>query len=94
MTAGATRSLNAQNRPSDVTSTNGGTSMACVLEHLAQTRPAKAIVITDGYIERLCPSLVKNTAGVRLHALVTRDGITAELRRAGIPYTQLEKVPS
>ena len=60
----------------------------------AQTRPATAIVITDGYIERLCPSLVEKVAGVRLHALVTRDGSPAELRRAGIPYTQLEKVPS
>jgi hypothetical protein len=77
-----------------VASTTGGTSMACVLEHLARTRPATAIVITDGYIERLCPLLVKNAAGVRLHALVTRDGSPAELRRAGIPYTQLEKVPS
>ena len=77
-----------------VASTTGGTSMACVLEHVAETRPATAIVITDGYIERLCPSLVKKAAGVRLHALVTRDGSPAELRRAGIPYTQLEKVPS
>ena len=77
-----------------VASTTGGTSMACVLEHVAETRPATAIVVTDGYIERLCPSLVKKVAGVRLHALVTRDGSPAELRRAGIPYTQLEKVPS
>ena len=77
-----------------VASTTGGTSMACVLQHLAQTRPATAIVITDGYIERLRPSLVEKAAGVRLHALVTRDGSPAELRRAGIPYTQLEKVPS
>ena len=76
-----------------VVSTTGGTSMACVLEHLAQTRPATAIVITDGYIERLCPSLVKRVAGIRLHALVTRDGSPAELRRAAISYTQLEKVP-
>ena len=68
--------------------------MACVLRHVAETRPATAIVITDGYIERLHPSLVKNAAGVRLHALVTRDGSPIELRRAGIPYTQLEKVPS
>ena len=77
-----------------VASTTGGTSMACVLQHLAQTRPATAIVITDGYIERLRPSLVEKAAGVRLHALVTRDGSPAELRRVGIPYTQLEKVPS
>ena len=77
-----------------VASTTGGTSMACVLRHVAETRPASAIVVTDGYIERLCPSLVKKAAGVRLHALVTRDGSPAELRRAGIPYTQLEKAPS
>jgi hypothetical protein len=77
-----------------VASTTGGTSMACVLRHVAATRPASAIIVTDGYIERLCPSLVEKVAGVRLHALVTRDGSPAELRRGGIPYTQLEKVPS
>jgi len=42
-----------------VASTTGGTSMACVLRHVAETRPASAIVVTDGYIEQLCPSLVK-----------------------------------
>jgi hypothetical protein len=77
-----------------VTSTTGGTSMACVLRHVAETRPKTAIVVTDGYIERINPSLVKKAAGVRVHALVTRDGSPAELHNAGIPYTQLEKVPS
>jgi len=65
-----------------------------VLRHAAETRPASAIVVTDGYIERLCPSLLKKAAGVRLHALVARDGSPAELSRAGIAYTQLEKAPS
>ena len=55
-----------------VASTTGGTSMACVLEHVAETRPPSAIVVTDGYIERLRPSLVKKAAGVRLHALEPR----------------------
>ena len=41
--------------------------MACVLTHVAETRPA---AVTDGYVERLHPSLVKKAAGVRLHALV------------------------
>ena len=50
-----------------VASTTGGTSMACVLEHVAETRPASAVVVTDGYIERLHPSLVKKAAGVRLY---------------------------
>jgi hypothetical protein len=77
-----------------IASTTGGTSMACVLDHMAATRPASAVVITDGYIEELPPELVQKAAGVRLHVLVTRDGSPAELRRADIPYTQLEKVPS
>ena len=75
-------------------STSGGTSMGCVLEHLAATRPASAVVLTDGYIERLDRGLVTRAAATRLHVLVTRDGSPAELHRAGLSYTQLDKVPS
>lgn len=73
--------------------TSGGTSLSCVLEHLARTRPHAAVVLTDGYVEQVRPELVAAVRGVRLHALVTRDGDPALLQRAGIPYTQLEKVP-
>jgi hypothetical protein len=76
------------------TTTSGGTSMKCVLEHLAATRPDCAVVLTDGYIERVEPSLVKRAAATRVHVLLTRDGSAAELRRAGLPYTQLDKVPA
>jgi hypothetical protein len=74
--------------------TSGGTSMACVIEHLARTRPAAAVVVTDGYIEPLGENLLQRAAATRLHALVTRDGHPAALARAGIPYTQLGKLPS
>ena len=75
--------------------TTGGTSMACVLEHVAKTRPPAAVVLTDGYIERLDARTVRQAlAGTRLTALVTRDGNPAELRRVGISYTQLDKVPA
>ena len=74
--------------------TTGGTSMACVLEHVAKTRPAAAVVLTDGYVERLDRRAVHRAlAGTRLTALVTRDGNPGELHRAGIPYRQLDKVP-
>jgi len=73
--------------------TTGGTSMACVLEHLAETRPPTALVVTDGYIEALSRSLVRGAAATKLHALVTRDGNANALRRAGIPYTQLGRLP-
>jgi hypothetical protein len=61
----------------------------------AKTRPAAAIVVTDGYIERLDRAAVRKALNdTRLTALVTRDGNAAELHRVGIPYRQLDKVPS
>ena len=37
---------------------------------------------------------VAATAGTRLHVIVTRDGNAALLQRAGLPYTQLSRLPS
>ena len=74
--------------------TSGGTSMSCVLEHLALTKPASAIVITDGYIERVYSRLIAGISSTKFHAIVTRDGSPSELNRAGIAYTQLDEVPS
>ncbi len=76
-----------------VTQTSGGTSMACVLEHLALTRPESAVVVTDGYIEDLPRALVQKVSATRLHVLLTRDGSPGQLARAGIPYTQLAALP-
>jgi len=71
------------------TQTTGGTSMSCVLEHLIRTRPTSAVVVTDGYIEELDRRLVMRAAGTQLHALVSRDGNTSALERAGLACTQL-----
>lgn len=76
------------------TNTTGGTSMACVLEHVAKTRPMSAVVVTDGYIEKLDKHLVSEIVATKLHVLLTRDGSPLELKRAGLAYTQLDKVPS
>ena len=74
--------------------TTGGTSMGCVLEHIAETRPAAAVVVTDGYIETLSPGLLAGVRGTRLHVIVTRDGSPAMLQRAGISYSQLSRLPT
>ena len=74
--------------------TTGGTSMACVLEHIAETRPAAAVVVTDGYIETLSPGLLAGVRGTRLHVIVTRDGSPAMLHQAGISYSQLSELPT
>ena len=73
--------------------TTGGTSISCVLEHLAKMRPESAVIVTDGYIEEVPTELVDAIGSVRLHAVVTRDGDPSELKLAGIPYSQLPKVP-
>jgi hypothetical protein len=75
------------------TKTTGGTAMNCVLTHLAETRPEKALVLTDGYIERCDPALLKAASGTRLYALISRDGSAALLDEAGIPCTQLSEYP-
>jgi hypothetical protein len=74
--------------------TSGGTSLACVLEHVARTKPSCAVIVTDGYVERIARVQVASTSATRLHAIVTRDGNAAQLRAAGIPYSQLGRVPT
>jgi len=75
--------------------TSGGTSLACVLEHIATTRPSAAVIVTDGYVETIPRERVSVLAATTLmHAIVTRDGNPAMLRNAGIPYSQLGRLPS
>jgi len=74
--------------------TTGGTSMACVLEHVARTRPAAAVVVTDGHIETLPKRMLAAASRTRLHAIVTRDGDPSLLHAAGIPCTQLARLPA
>jgi len=76
-----------------IADTTGGTSMSCVLEHIALTRPSAAVVITDGYIESLHPEVLQTISGTRIHAIVTRDGNSQLLEAAGLPFTQLGRFP-
>jgi hypothetical protein len=73
--------------------TSGGTSLECALAHIAKTRPSSAVIVTDGYIEPITRKRVAALAGTRLHAIVTRDGNPAALAKAGIPYSQLGRLP-
>jgi hypothetical protein len=73
--------------------TSGGTSLECVLEHVAKTRPACAVIVTDGYVEQIPKRRMAALAATRLHAIVTRDGNPSLLKAAGIPYSQLGRLP-
>lgn len=75
--------------------TTGGTSLACVLEHVERTRPASALIVTDGYVESIPKARVSNLlTKTKLHAVLTRDGNPAALVRAGLPYSQLARLPT
>ena len=77
-----------------ITRTTGGTSMGCVLEHIAQTRPSAAVVVTDGWIEPITRQQAQAAGSTRLHAIVTRQGSPHALAQAGIAYTQLRRIPT
>jgi hypothetical protein len=74
--------------------TSGGTSLECVIAHVEKTRPASAVIVTDGYVEAIPKKRIAALAGTtRLHAIVTRDGNPSLLKAAGIPYSQLGRLP-
>lgn len=73
------------------TSTTGGTSMNAVLEHVAKTKPEKAVIITDGFIEACNRKLLGAVKDQKLHAIISRNGSTNEIIKAGIPFTQLPR---
>jgi hypothetical protein len=74
--------------------TSGGTSLECVLAHVEKTRPASAVIVTDGYVEAIPTKRIASLArATRLHAIVTRDGNPSLLKAAGIPYSQLGRLP-
>jgi len=52
------------------------------------------VIITDGYIESIPRQRVTEIRGTRLHAIVTRDGNPSLLKAAGIPYSQLGRLPT
>ena len=74
--------------------TSGGTSLECALEHIAKTRPSCAVIVTDGYVEQIPKRRIAAIRATRLHAIVTRDGNPSLLKAAGIPYSQLGRLPT
>lgn len=69
------------------TRTTGGTRLGCVYEHLARTLPAKALVVTDGYVEDRSP---RSRPPCLIEAIIPHDGHADILSGThGIPVTKL-----
>lgn len=49
--------------------TTGGTSMNCVLEHIAKSKPQSAVIVTDGYVEDVDMRLLKTIGRISMNRL-------------------------
>lgn len=76
-----------------ITKTSWGTSIRCVLEHVAETKPKNAVIITDGYVGVVDRQLMEACCGTRLTSIITRDGCASDLDQAGIKTVQLGGLP-
>lgn len=68
--------------------------LGCVYQHIRQTRPEKALIVTDGFVE-------DSSAGAKprelcaIEALIPHDGYdTILVNQHKIPTTRLSKLPS
>lgn len=74
-----------------ITKTTGGTTLTCVFDHLRRTRPTKALVITDGFVENL-PRDRARVDGVSVHFLISAGGSDQILRDYGHPISRLTEL--
>jgi hypothetical protein len=64
-----------------------------VLEHVRKTRPQKALIITDGFVEKLDAGDAA-VSGVSLHFLLSAKGTDNVIRAYGHPISRLAVLPS
>lgn len=74
------------------TGTTGNTSLTAVLRHVLKTRPEKALIVTDGFVEEVSEDLVRSMAFCSLEGIVTPGGTTKILSKCGISGTMLPKI--
>lgn len=76
------------------TRTTGGTQLGCVYRHILRTRPERALVVTDGFVED-SPARSHPREVCRIEAIIPHDGHDGILlNRHRIPTTRLSKLPA
>jgi hypothetical protein len=75
------------------TRTTGGTRMGEVYAHIASTRPEKALIVTDGFIENVPFDQRKLIGSTIVEALIPEKGCDKVLKRMGIHVTVLPELP-
>ncbi|MFM7327298.1 MAG: hypothetical protein ACKO3B_01055, partial [Bacteroidota bacterium] len=70
----------------------GGTEIAPVFAHIRDNRFRRALIVTDGFVEKITPSM---TAGLNLrniHVLINSEGSPGKFQELNMPYRQLPKL--
>ena len=76
-----------------VTGTTKGTEIGCVVAHLKATRPAKALVITDGFVETPRSGWRETLARHGVEFLISNGGITRVVGAFERPVHSLPALP-
>ncbi len=71
--------------------TTGGTSIACVSQHIHETRPRAAVVVTDGYVGAVPDEHVAACRRAHLQVVLTPDGTRSNLEDVALRIHQLPK---
>lgn len=66
------------------TQTTGGTSLACVFDHIRKTAPRKALIVTDGFVE-----YCQQRPTGEVEAIIPHNGYLEILKEIGLPVTRL-----
>lgn len=75
------------------TSSTGGTMLGCVYRHIRQTRPRKALIVTDGFIDDSSASACPRDI-CTIEAIIPHDGHdTILVKQHKIPTIRLAKLP-
>ncbi|MEI6493079.1 MAG: hypothetical protein WCO94_11070 [Verrucomicrobiota bacterium] len=74
------------------TNSTGGTALSVVLEHIRQTRPKKAFVITDSFVEPPADAGL-SIKPCNIEALIPASGTPDVLKEYGIPVSVLAPIP-
>jgi hypothetical protein len=72
--------------------TSGGTRIESVFEHIRDHKIKKALVITDGYVGPITPKMTRSLDIKNIRFLVSADGNSGEIGKAGFCYSQLKKL--
>lgn len=73
--------------------TSGGTSIGPVFEHIRANRIQRALIVTDGFVERITPEMMSGLRADQIQVLLSSFGLGGMFKKVGIQTHTLPKLP-